>query len=51
MDKQFDVLFLEEVFEYLKSLDVKHSEKIIYNIRKSENKTDPELLKKLEDDI
>ena len=51
MDKQFDVLFLEEVFEYLKSLDVKHSEKIIYNIRKSESKTDPELLKKLEDDI
>ena len=51
MEKQFDVLFLEEVFEYLKSLEVKHSEKIIYNIRKSESKTDPELLKKLEDDI
>lgn len=51
MKKQFEVIFLEEVFEYLKSLEVKHSEKIIYNIRKSENRNDPELFKKLEDDI
>ena len=51
MEKQFEVIFLEEVFEYLKSIEVKHSEKIIYNIRKSENKNDPELFKKLEDDI
>lgn len=51
MEKQFEVLFLEDVFEYLKSIEVKHAEKIIYNIRKSERKTDPELFKKLEDDI
>ena len=51
MAKQFEVIFLEEVFEFLKSIEVKHSEKIIYNIRKSENKNDPELFKKLEDDI
>ena len=51
MEKQFEVIFLEEVFTYLKSIEVKHSEKIIYNIRKSENKNDPELFKKLENDI
>ena len=51
MEKQFEVIFLEEVFEYLKSIEVKHSEKIIYNIRKAENKNDPELFKKLEDEI
>ncbi len=34
MEKQFELIFLEEVFEYLKSIEVKHSEKIIYNIRK-----------------
>jgi phage-related protein len=51
MEKQFEVIFLEEVFEFLKSLETKHSEKIIYNVRKSESKNDPELFKKLEDDI
>jgi hypothetical protein len=51
MEKQFEVLFLEDVFDFLKSIEIKHSEKIIYNIRKSENKNDPELFKKLEDDI
>ena len=51
MEKQFEVLFLEDVFEFLKSIEFKHSEKIIYNIRKSESKNDPELFKKLEDEI
>ena len=51
MKKQFEVIFLEEVFEFLSSLEKKHSEKIIYNVRKSESKNDPELFKKLEENI
>ena len=51
MDKLFEVLFLDEAFEFLKGLDRKHYEKIIYNIRKSQVDRDPELLKKLSDDI
>ena len=51
MEQQFSIIFLEEVLEYLKTLEIKHSEKIIYNIRKSQSKIDPELFKKLEEDI
>ena len=51
MEKQFDVIFLEEALEYLKSVEIKHSEKIVYNVRRSQSKNDPELFKKLEDDI
>jgi mRNA-degrading endonuclease RelE of RelBE toxin-antitoxin system len=51
MDKLFNVIFLDEAFEFLKSLDKKHSEKILFNIRKSQMANDPELLKKLTEDI
>ena len=51
MEKQFSVIFTEEVLEYLKTLEKKHSEKIVYNIRKSQSKNDPELFKKLDEDI
>jgi len=51
MGKQFDVIFLEEVLEYLKSIEKKHSEKIVYNVSKSQSKNDPELFKKIADDI
>lgn len=51
MEKLFEVIFLEEVLSYLKELDKKHSEKIVYNIRKSQIKIDPELFKKLNDEI
>jgi phage-related protein len=51
MTKLFEVIFLDEVFTFLKQLDSKHSEKIIYNIRKAQTKNDPELFKKLNDDI
>ncbi|WP_264551552.1 type II toxin-antitoxin system RelE/ParE family toxin [Flavobacterium sp. N2038] len=51
MDKIFDILFLEEAFIFLKELKPKHSAKIIYNIRKSQTKNDPELFKKLTDEI
>ncbi len=46
-----DSLSLSEAFEFLKSLDSKHSNKILYNIRKVQQKHDPELFKKLTDDI
>jgi phage-related protein len=51
MSELFEVVLLEEVFEYLKNLDKKHSEKILYNIRKSKSERNSELFKKLEDDI
>lgn len=51
MKKLFEILFLEEVFEFLNGLDQKHYEKILYNIRKAQTTHDPELFKKLTDDI
>ena len=51
MDKFFEIVFLDEAFEFLKNLDRKHYEKILYNIRKSQLEHNPELFKKLSDDI
>jgi phage-related protein len=51
MDNYFEIVFLHEAFEFLKSIDTKHSNKILYNIRKAQQKHDPELFKKLTDDI
>ncbi len=47
----FETVLLEEAFKFLSELNRKHSEKILYNIRKAETETDPELLKKLTDEI
>lgn len=49
--KIFDIVFMHEAFEFLKGLDKKHSEKIMYNIRKTQLVHDPELFKKINDDI
>ena len=51
MNKLFEIIFLEEAFEFLSNLEKKHSEKILYNIRKSQMQDDPELLKKLTEEI
>jgi phage-related protein len=51
MNNLFDIIFLDEAFEFLNGLERKHSEKILYNIRKAQNEHDPELFKKLHDDI
>lgn len=51
MDNYFEIVFLSEAFEFLKSLDTKHSNKILYNIRKAQQKHDPELFKKITEDI
>ncbi len=51
MKKLFDVIFLDDAFDFLKGLERKHSEKILYNIRKAQIEHDPELFKKLNEDI
>ena len=51
MNKLFDIVLLEDAFNFLKSLDSKHSEKILYNIRKAQLSLDRELLKKLNTEI
>ena len=51
MDKRFEIVFLDEVMEFLRSLDSKHYEKILYNIGKVQVENDSELFKKLKDDI
>jgi phage-related protein len=51
MHKRFEIIFLEEVLEFLRSLEHKHSEKILYNVGKAQMENDPELFKKLTDDI
>ena len=51
MDKLFDIIFLDEAFDFLSSLEKKHYEKILYNIRKAQTRLDIELFKKLQDEI
>lgn len=51
MSNLFDIVFLDEAFEFLTNLDQKHYEKILYNIRKAQKQQDPELFKKLNDEI
>lgn len=51
MDRLFEIIILEEAFEFLESLDKKHSGKILYNIRKSQTELNLELFKKLVDEI
>jgi len=51
MEKRFEVKFLDEALDFLKSLDKKHYEKILYNIRKVQVENDPELFKKLTSEI
>ena len=51
MTKLFEIVFLEECFDFLKSIDRKHYEKILYNIRKSQTDNNPELFKKINEDV
>jgi hypothetical protein len=43
MDELFEIIFLYEAFAFLRELDKKHYEKILYNIRKAQTGNDPEL--------
>jgi len=51
MVKLFEIIFLDEAFEFLKGIERKHYEKILYNIRKAQIRIDPQLFKKLNNDI
>ena len=51
MEKLFDIIFLEEAFIFLENLDRKHYEKILYNISKAQTEHNPELFKKITDEI
>ena len=51
MNKKFEVVFLEQVIDFLDSLDLKTREKIYYNVDKAKLGLDPELFKKLTDEI
>ncbi|MFN3557633.1 MAG: type II toxin-antitoxin system RelE/ParE family toxin, partial [Bacteroidales bacterium] len=51
MKQKFDIILLEEVWEFFETLNEKTKDKIIYNIDKSKYVNDPELFKKLETDI
>ena len=51
MKKLFDILFLDEAFEFLQTLEKKHVEKILFNIRRAQTSLDSELLKKMNDDL
>ena len=51
MPEKFKVEFLPEAVEFMDSLDQKSQQKIYYNIKKAQLTNDPELFKKLNDNI
>ncbi|MDE7437946.1 MAG: type II toxin-antitoxin system RelE/ParE family toxin [Muribaculaceae bacterium] len=48
---RFEVKYLEEAVSFLQSLPIKARTKVLYNIVKAQHENDPELFKKLTDDI
>lgn len=51
MKKNFEVILLGEVWDFLDTIEEKAKEKIFYNIDKSKYIVDPELFKKLDEEI
>ena len=51
MEEKFNIDFLDEVIDFMNSLEIKPRKKIYYNLRKSQIINDPELFKKLTDNI
>lgn len=51
MIEKFRVEFLEEVADFIDKLDEKTRDKVIYNIQKARYSNNPELFKKLKDEI
>jgi len=49
--QKFQTRFLEEADKFISELDSKTAEKILYNIDLAEQTNDPELFKKLQNDI
>lgn len=51
MIERFDIVLLEEVKNFLESLDKKVRDKILFNLWKTKRANNPELFKKLSDQI
>jgi phage-related protein len=51
MKENFDIQFMEEVVEFLDNLDEKARKKVYYNLKKAQFINDPEVLKKLNNEI
>lgn len=51
MNKKFNIDLVGEAIDFLESLDDKTREKIYYNAKKAQYVNDPELFKKLNDEI
>ncbi|MFZ2340638.1 MAG: type II toxin-antitoxin system RelE/ParE family toxin [Bacteroidales bacterium] len=51
VNDRFEIEFLEEAREFLKSIDEKTRYKILFNIDKSKKFNDPKVFKKLDDEI
>lgn len=51
LERRFRTILSEDVLDFLKKQNVKARQKILFNIRKAEVMTDPELFKKLTEDI
>lgn len=47
----FDTIFLDDADEFISQLDAKTIKKILYNIDLAEQTNDPEIFKKLQNDI
>lgn len=47
----FDIIFLDDADEFISQLDAKTIKKILYNIDLAEQTNDPEIFKKLQNDI
>src|SRR5690554_4411996 len=51
MIKRFETILLEEAFEFIQKQNFKTKSKILQNIRRAEQHSDPKFFKKLNDDI
>ena len=51
MEEKFNINFLDEAIEFMNSLESKVRRKIYYNLKKSQLINDPELFKKLNENI
>lgn len=51
MIKRFQTMLLEEAFEFIEKQNFKARNKILQNIRRAEQQSDPKFFKKLNDDI
>ncbi len=51
MKTRFDILFMDEAWQFIQSLDEKIKDKVTFNMEKSREIHDPELFKKLNKNI